>query len=134
MIKQTWVLRVIIFLALAVLRVEVFANVLAFEHVKLYSRSSPNSKPSKREGVLNLDRTAKSVIFVAEDRVLLTIPYDWIKSISYDRKNDHLVTIQYKDNRDQGQFAQLELNGDNRDQILAAIEAETGINISRVSS
>jgi len=134
MTKQRWICSSILGLALALTPPAVVADAVAFKEVKLYSRSSPNSKPTKREGVLNLDKVGKVLVFVAENRVLLTIPYPWVKNLNYEPKNDHLLTIQYQDDKDQGQFAQFELGGGNRDQILASIEADTAVKVSRVSN
>jgi hypothetical protein len=61
----------------------------SLKEVKLYSRSSPNSKPSKREGFLNLDKVGEARVFVAENRVLLTIPYPWVKNLNYEPKNTY---------------------------------------------
>ena len=78
-----------------------------------------------------VERLAKQSL--AENRVFLTIPYPWVKNVNYEPKNDLLLTVQYQDDRDQGQFAQFELGGGNRDQILASIEADTAVKVSRVS-
>ena len=134
MTKQCWICSIVLSLVFALAPPAVVADALAFKEVKLYSRSSPNSKPSKREGFLNLDKVGKALVFVAENRVLLTIPFPWVKNLNYEPKNDHLLTVQYQDDKDQGQFAQFELGGGNRDQILASIEADTAVKVSRVSN
>jgi len=134
MTKQSWIGSIILSLAFVAAPPAVVADAVAFKEVKLYSRSSPNSKPSKREGFLNLDKVGKALVFVADNRVLLTIPYPWVKNLNYDPKNDHLLTVQYHDDKDQGQFAQFELSGGNRDQILASIEADTTVKVTRVSN
>ena len=129
-IAYSLVLSVSVLLALAS---AIIAQATAFKDVKYYLRSSPNSKPDKKDVVLNLDKRGRAIILVADNRVLCSIPFEWIKDINYERKNNHLVTVQYKDISGQGLFAQFELNGGNRDQILASIEAETGVRITRVS-
>jgi hypothetical protein len=53
--------------------------------------------------------------------------------MTYERKNDNLLTIQYK-RRNEGQFAQFQLGGGNRDQILASLEADSGVKVTRVSN
>jgi hypothetical protein len=111
---------------------QAFSQAVVFKDVKMYNRTSMESKPTKRDVYLNLDRTGKALVAVADNRVQLTIPYPWVSSMTYERKNDHLLTIQYKGSQDGGLFAQFELNGGNRDQILAAIEADTGVKLSRV--
>jgi hypothetical protein len=120
------------FIALSFLSEQAFSQAVVFKDVKMYNRASMESKPTKRDVYLNLDRTGKALVAVADNRVLLTIPYAWISNITYEHKNDHLLTIQYKGSQDGGLFAQFELNGGNRDQILAAIEADTGVKVSRV--
>jgi hypothetical protein len=122
------------FLAFTFLSGQVFSQAVVFKDVKMYNRTSMESKPTKRDVYLNLDRTGKALVAVADNRVQLTIPYAWVSSITYEHKNDHLLTIQYKGSQDSGLFAQFELNGGNRDQILAAIEADTGVKVSRVGS
>jgi hypothetical protein len=133
MAKAPWIYSMILCLAVGLVPPNVLAAV-AFKDVKLYSRSSPDSKPSKRDGYLNLDKLGKAIVFVADNRVLLTIPYPWVKNLNYEPKNDHILTVQYSDDKDQGQFAQFELSGGNRDQILASLEADTGVKVSRVSN
>ena len=122
------------FLAFTFLSGQAFSQAAVFKDVKMYSRTSMESKPSKRDVYLNLDRTGKALVAVADNRVLLTVPYASVSSITYEHKNDHLLTIQYKGSQDGGLFAQFELNGSNRDQILAAVEADTGVKVSRVGS
>jgi hypothetical protein len=133
MIRQGWTYTIIVCLAFGFVHLTALADAVAFRDVKLLSRTSPNSKPQKREGYLNLDKTGKALVFVNDNRVLLTIPYSWIKNLNYEPKNDHLLTVQYQDDRSQGQFAQFELGGGNRDQILASLEADSGTKVSRVA-
>ena len=134
MAKRHWICSTIFSLVVGLIPAGVPADAVVFKEVKLYSRTSPDSKPHKREGLLNLDKVGKAIVFVAENRVLLTIPYPWVKNLNYEPKNDHLLTVQYKDDREQGQFAQFELAGGNRDQILASIEADTAVKVSRLSN
>ncbi len=70
--------------AIGLAHFQAIADALAFKDVKIHSRASPNSKPNKREGYLNVDRTGRALIFVAENRVLLTVPYGWIRSLNYE--------------------------------------------------
>ena len=133
MTKALWICSTVLCLLVGLAPVALLGQAVVFKEVKLYSRDSPDAKPNKTEGYLNLDKVGKAVVFVSENRVLLTIPYPWVKNLLYDEKNDHLLTIQYRDSNDQGQFAQVELDGGNRDQILASIEADTAVSVSRVS-
>jgi hypothetical protein len=130
--RLIWMYAMSLCLATGLLHQGVLADAVAFKDVKILSRNSPNSKPQKRDGYLNLDKTGNAIVFVRENRVLVTVPYSWIKDLSYERKHDHLFTVQYHDHRGQGQFVQFELGGDNRDQILASVEADSGVKVSRI--
>src|SRR5436309_2084085 len=112
MTRRLWVLTLATWLTVGFLQLNSLAQAVTFKDVKMYNRSSMNSKPSKKEGYLNLDKVGRALIFVAENRVLLMIPYEWIDSMTYERKNDNLLTIQYK-RRNEGQFAQFHLGGGN---------------------
>ena len=97
----------------------------------------PPPSQRKKDGYLNLDKEGKAFVFVRENQVLLTIPYSSVRNLNYESKKDHLLTVQYKDAQDQGQFGQFgqfELGGGNRDQILASIEADTGVRVNRIGN
>ena len=105
---------------------------VSFGDVELVHRSNPSDNPKKADGMLHLDREARVLSFSSDNRVLANVRYEWVKSATYERRNDHLLTIQFRDDGGQGRFAQLYLKGGNRDSILAAIEAHTGVRIERV--
>jgi hypothetical protein len=117
-------------LALFIFALPALGQAVSYNKVKLYRQYSPNAKPAKVEANLNLDPLVKAAIFTVNNVDVQSVPYASITDITYQAKH-HLLTFHYTDAAGNGQFAQCELSGANRDNLLAALETQSGVHIPR---
>jgi hypothetical protein len=106
------------------------STVSTFKNVKLCvaSDQSRTGKPGKLDGTLNLDPDSKNVLFVVNESVKKTIPYEKISSLEF-YMADHLLRIQYRDGSGAATYVDMDLPGDTQPNLLKEIQAETGIAI-----
>jgi len=116
----------------ALLAVLAFARVTSFTDVKCVYRENPNDQPGKEDGMLHFDPVEKIMSFSSGNKVLVNIRYEAVTKITFQKKSGQLMTVYFKDMRDESHFAQFHLDGGNRENILATAESQTGQPIQRM--
>lgn len=113
------------------------------QYLKPAPRGEERAKPIN--GVLRFDGSHHQFAFYAKDGTALTVPYDEIWKLLYERTSrpkylsglmaawpllfkgrKHFLTIQYADAGETGQFAVFQLNKDKYREILDVCEKDTG--------
>ena len=104
--------------------------VFTYKNVRLCVESdhTKSGKAGKLEGTLNLDPDSKNVLFVVNEGVKKTIPYQNISSLQFYMAN-HLLRIEYKDGSGAASFVDMDLPGGTEPDLLKTIQAQTGIAI-----
>jgi hypothetical protein len=105
-------------------------DVSTYKKVKLCtaSDSSKAGKPATVEGTLNLDPDSKNVLFVVNESVKKTIPYQKISSLQFYMAN-HMLRILYRDGSGTEQYLDMDLPGNLEPALLKQIQSQTGIAI-----
>jgi hypothetical protein len=109
-----------------------FARVTSFTDVKCVYRENPNDQPGKQDGMIHFDPVEKVLSFSSGNKVLVNIRYEAVTKITFQPKSGQLMTVYFKDMREESRFAQFHLDGGNRENILATAESETGQAIQRI--
>lgn len=118
----------------------------------LKAGTAKDKKGETIKGALAFDSVKKTMSLArADGSVAVSIPYDSIKSLLYERSSKpryaegillawpllltkskkHYLTVQYTDATGQGQFAIFHLDKSNYQVILATAEAQTGKKVER---
>jgi hypothetical protein len=103
-------------------------GVSSYRNVKLYSHEDPDGKgkPAKLTGTLNLDAGQKSLLFVVRNTVQQTVPYRRITTMGFEMK-DRVLRVEYKAEAGQPPYIDMELPSGKQEQVLRAIQDQTGI-------
>jgi hypothetical protein len=108
-------------------------------------------KADEIEGELEIDKQSGGIRFLSKGSELVKVEKPQVTSLLYERTSrpryvsglllawpllftkgkKHFLTIQYKNNAGQGEFALLHLDKSNYQAILAAVEAATGVKVER---
>jgi len=104
------------------------SNVITYKKIKLCSAADKSGKSAKVEGTLNLDPDSKNVLFVVNERVNKTIPYQRIASLEFYMAN-HMLRILYRNGNGQEQSVDMDLPGSEQPDLLKQLQAQTGIAI-----
>jgi hypothetical protein len=106
------------------------SSVSTFKKVKLCvsADQSKTGKAAEIEGTLNLDPDSKNVLFVVNESVRKTIPYQNISSLQFYMSN-HLLRILYRNGSGAEQYIDMDLPGERQPDLLKQIQAQTGIAI-----
>ena len=123
-----------------------------FPKAEYFPKATAGQKKVKSlSGTLRFNASQKDVQFLNENKSVLAIPYNSIKSISYEqaakpryaaglllawpllftKSKKHWLTIQFTGENGAGQFAIIRLDKSNFREALATAEAETGKKIER---
>jgi hypothetical protein len=105
-------------------------DVSTYKKIKLYTASdaSKAGTPATVEGTLNLDPDSKNVLFIVNESVKKTIPYQKISSLQFYMAN-HLLRILYRDGSGVQQYLDMDLPGSLEPALLKQIQSQTGIAI-----
>lgn len=121
-----------------------------FKEVKFLKTG--DKKAAEVEGELEIDRQKGEIRFQSKGADLVKVEKQQVTNLIYERASrpryvsglllawpllftkgkKHFLTIQYKNAVGQGEFALLHLDKSNYQQILAAVEAATGMKVERV--
>jgi len=123
-----------------------------FDKVEYLKAPQAGQKKSETiDGSLVFDNNKKEIRFVREKTAALTVKYDSVKSILYERTSrpryvsgllvawpllftkgkKHFMTIQYADESGSGKYVLFRLDKGNFREVLAKAEAETGKKVER---
>ncbi|MBL8189864.1 MAG: hypothetical protein JNK38_17755 [Acidobacteria bacterium] len=126
------------------------SNSAKFDDVK-YLKTNDRKKAEEIEGSLLINSQTGEVLFLLKGAELLKIEKNNVTNVLYERDSKpryaaglliawpllftkskkHFLTIQYKNASDQGEYAVFHLDKSNYKEILAAVEAATGVKVSR---
>lgn len=115
-----------------------------------YIHQGTNGKGEKTGGQLVVDSTAKQLSFASHDTTELTVPFDKVTHLVYEKASkpryaaglllawpllftkskQHFLTVQYKEG-ETGKYAVFHLSKSNYREVLASTEAATGQKIER---
>jgi hypothetical protein len=106
------------------------SSVSTYKKVKLVvaAEQSKTGKAALVEGTLNLDPDSRNVLFVVDESVRKTIPYQNISSLQFFMAN-HLLRILYRNGSGVEQYIDMDLPGERQPDLLKQIQAQTGIAI-----
>lgn len=124
----------------------------SYEKTVWFEKKEGNDKPISQEGVLRLDREDKRILFSMEHTIRLEIPVASVTNLVYERAKrpryaaglllawpllftktkKHFLTIQYKDESAEGQYALFQLHKSNYREVLASVEAAAGVKMTRL--
>jgi hypothetical protein len=123
-----------------------------FPKPSIFPKPLPGKKKVKSlKGTLRFNTSQKEIQFLNNNKSVLAIPYDSVKSISYERASKpryaaglllawpllftkskkHWLTIQFAGDDGSGKFAIIRLDKSNFREALATAEAETGKKVER---
>ena len=106
-------------------------NAQEFRDVHMFVRDQGGGT-RKSDGALWLSRKDSGAVFISDHKPLGMVFYGAIGRMTYDEKNKRTLMIYYKDSRGEEQFAQFELRGGDRSNLLATIETQSGLKIDRL--
>src|ERR1700735_592448 len=95
------------------------SSVCTYKQVKLVVGAAPSNagKANLVEGTLNLDPDSRNVLFVVNESVRKTIPYQSISSLQFFMA-DHLLRIIYRNGRGEEQYVDMDLPGERQPDLL----------------
>lgn len=104
-----------------------------FRDVKQVVRQKKDpSKFDKKDGAVWVDKDNGGLVFISDHKPLSIIPMSTISSMRYNTKSK-ILSLQYKDARGSGTFAEYQLNSDNRETLMNTLEAQTSAKVERVT-